>query len=419
MRMAARRHRRRRGWRIGLCWILGPLAVPLLLRGADISVALGSRRAQQPIIARDALVAVDTLVSPAMARYLAAYDVIAIGEGRHQVLAYEQAVIDITLALQPMGARQLLLEMPHAYDREMQAYVLGETPAISPILRQYAGRRLDAIRAANQRLPATERVSVRAIDMNGELSLYTSRLNDLAAELVCEGASIGVLAPVLGRQTAGASVTNVEEVYRALEVHEAELVAAWGRAIYEQILEMTWVQARSIQVIGAYAMDERVGRLAREELIMDLVERRLGEIGSGKTLLHLGGNHIQRQHLMGAQNRWLGGYLAEESPAAAGRAFLLYVTAAEGCYEEDGRPVRFDIARGDGRGRNPAELLGTLSAVARTASPAWQSALLPLDDPYWSVARAEVDYGGIRYTHVPKEQFDGYLLLRRAPCPRG
>jgi hypothetical protein len=412
MRMAERRRRWRRSLRIGFGWILGPLAVLLCLRGADLSVGLAARRALDPIVSRDALVAARGLISPEMARYLASYDVIALGEGRHQVTAYEQAVIDITVALQPLGARQLLLEMPHAYDREMNAYVMGETRAISSILRQYSGRRLDAVRALNASLPPEERVAVRAIDMNGALSLYTDRLNEVAADLAREGAPIDVLAPVLGRQTAGADAGNVDDVCRALEASESELVAAWGRATYDLILEMTWVQARSIQVIGAYAADEGLGRLAREELIMDLVERRLGET-DGKTLLHLGGNHVQRQHLMGASNRWLGGYLAEESPMAAGRVLLLYLTAALGCYQEDGRTIRFDIARHS----SPAELLNTLGAIARERDVAWQAALLPLDDPHWSATPVEVDYGGVRYTHVPKEQFDGYLLLRRVDCP--
>ena len=75
----------------------------------------------------------------------------------------------------------------------------------------------------------------RLEDTLGEVSLVVTDIVmpamdglELAAELGREGSSIGVLTPVLGRQTAGASASNVEEVYRALGAHEAGLVAAWG-----------------------------------------------------------------------------------------------------------------------------------------------------------------------------------------------
>ena len=396
-----------------LCSALMPLLLCVLLARADLSRALTDRRELEPIVRRDAVVASEGYLPASMIARLASYRVIAVGEGRHHVPAYERVVTYLLLALHEAGARQLLIEMPHAYDGEANAYVLGERFYISAVLMQYAGLELRALRDFNRDLPTEERIAVRAIDVNHELSLYTYVLNQMAAELALAGVPTDVLAPVLGRELAGADAFRVEAVYAELLAQSDELVAAWGQDTYDQILEMTWVQEESIRIKSGWESDYARSHAERERIMKELVERRLAEVGDAITILHVGANHIQREHLMGIETEWVGGYLAERSPSASGETYLLYLTAATGCYKgDDGSVVRFKV----GGMRATAELLDVLAATASAQDPGWDGAFLPLDDPRFASSPAEVNYSGVRYTHIPKRQFDGYLLLRRAEC---
>jgi hypothetical protein len=396
-----------------LCSLLLPLLLCVALARADLSGALADRRGLEPVVRRDADVASERFLPTGMLSRLANYRVIAVGEGRHHVAAYEQVVTDLVLALHEAGVRQLLIEMPHAYDGEANAYAMGDRFDISAVLLQYSGTELRALRAFNRDLPAKERIAVRAIDVNHELSLYTYVLNGMATELALAGASTEVLAPVLGRELAGADISRVQAVYSDLLAQAGELVAAWGQETYDRILEMTWVQERSIHVRSGWTLDYAGAHAERERVIKALVERRLSEVGDAITVLHVGANHIQREHLMGIETEWVGGYLAERSISAAGKTFLLYLTAARGCYKaNDGSIVRFRVG-----GMNAtAELLDLLATIASFQHPDWTAAYLPLDDERFATTPIEVNYSGAVYTHNPKRQFDGYLLLRCIEC---
>ncbi|MDH4116765.1 MAG: hypothetical protein OEX04_02235 [Acidimicrobiia bacterium] len=90
---------------------------------------------------------------------------------------------------------------------------------------------------------------------------------------------------------------------------------------------MVEVEAVSIEIREQRKEDDNEGARSREELIKQLVERRIAE-DPGGTVINIGAHHAQKSHLMGTEQQWLGDYLAHESPVVEGPIIVIGSTSA-------------------------------------------------------------------------------------------
>jgi hypothetical protein len=399
-------------------WRLGLVVVLLLFSSCDWVRLRRERRNLMAVVENEMMVMEDGAVSPAVVDYLAHYNVVVLGEGRHGIPVYHDMVVNVTEALHAAGARQLLIEMGHALDHDANAYVLGQRETLSADLAVYLKALLAEIRALNAGLPVEERIEVHTFDVNHYPRYYVTRVSRVADALAAEGADVTVLHPVLEAEDDLVAV-NIEagevgdevltpealaEIHDALQAGQDRLAEAWGADVYNRVVEMTMMELRSMEVRAmwqdAYAEAHRL----REEVMKDIVDRRLSEAAAdgAQTVIHAGGNHAQNQHVMGTEKEWLGGYLANRSPYGGDQAFLLLITAARGT-KPGGES--FDVYDNG----NPAELFKVLDTASRG-----KPVFLPLDDDYFLEQDIAVNYSGDVWRIRLKEQYDGYLLLPRA-----
>ncbi len=348
------------------------------------------------VVERDLMTFPQGNISPTFVDYLSNHEVIVLGENHH-VQEHHALVADLVAALHAKGGRQLLIEIYHAYDGMIEDYVLGRADALDPVVESYFGFLLREVRAFNQGLPDDQKIHVRPIDINHYPDVYRQQLALIARQLADAAPLTEFLA-----QPAEAYPDTLSPFYQQLQTQRTTYVAAWGQATYDRILEMTGVELRSVEIRALWQPQYAQAHVMREDLIKDLVDARLAQ-ADGPTLINVGYNHAQREHLMGTEKEWLGEYLAVRSPHAAGNTTLICVVPARGeLVKNGGKIVPFDLQDKSG----PGELLHVMSAHA-----ADQVAFLPLDDPIFEKQKITVNYGGNLYTHRPKALYDGYVLL--------
>ncbi len=218
---------------------------PLTLMVGLLCAACQDRAPSPPqlraVIQRDtAIFTAGTIPDPVIER-LSRADVVIIGEV-HRVREHQELVGRLVPALHARGFRQILLELAHADDWWLDAYVTDELPSLSPKpARQVSGRALAAIREFNQGLPAEERIHAHAIDVNhaGYGRAFVQSLGWLlpylkSAELVQafrDGYSVE-------------SETQIEQLTSFLErlkADEVSLSAAWGGRWHSALVEMVEV----------------------------------------------------------------------------------------------------------------------------------------------------------------------------------
>lgn len=349
------------------------------------------------VIDRDHIILEEDGIPEALIERLSEYSVVVLGEGSHYTYEFPQLGVEIALALYDSGYRLILIEFYHSFNAQIEEYVLNRTEQLDPFLEQAYGPFLTQVQEFNIGLPDESKVHVQAVDINHRPEQYATALQRLANGIP----ESDIIREFISNTANALNIEELENFYQLLLVSEESFKRSWGEAIYDWILEMTWVQLATLPIRANWESDHVQAHEMREEVIKELVERRLDQ-DNNHVVVYFGGNHIQREHLMGTEKEWLGGYLANRSPHTAGDTFLLYLTAAKSDYLREREITRFDIREN----HNWSELFRVLTDRAKG-----KPAFLPLDDKIFATETITVNYQGSVLRHKPKEQFDGFILL--------
>jgi hypothetical protein len=361
------------------------------------------------VVARDGIAFEGPVLSPPVLDRLAEHRVLVLGETHHLREHYELTTV-LLRDLHSRGFRQLLVEQPQRADWWLDDYVRGgplQPPWEPPPNRQ---RKYGSLREFNAGLPPNERIRVRAIDANETYYGGATSFRGLLAGLVGYFPSAGPVDTFLQADyaSAPAQIKAIDELAATLEADRATLLASWGQARYEAVVEMVEVERASIDIrVDRVNNDDRAAR-AREAVIKRLVDARIA--GSpDRTVINIGGNHAQKVHLKGTSQEWLGDYLVHRSPAVGGSAFVVAFVSARIDLEPGSSGTPFD-----GLATSPPNELFRVIAEARPGL----NVFLPLDDPIFSKDGIRVNFEETIYVCALKEHYDAVLqygLAHRVP----
>lgn len=332
----------------------------------------------------------------------------------HNIRQHVDLVGELVAQLHGRGTRLLLLEGYHAETWLANAWCQGQIDELSVTTEKYFGRLLRRIRTLNLALPESERVQIAFIDINHRAWAVPSALARLMGHRAMPEGTSRFLADI-GWDVA-LSVEQAQELF--VQAHEADTsrlmraMAAYHSALERaqaprDLLELVDTGIRSLEVRAIWETEgEHVAHPAREDVIHDLVERRLREANAaghrGPVVLNVGGFHAQKRHVMGTEKVWLAERLAQKSSATGGKATTLMVGIARSVQHFGSIPGPFTLETHG----PPGELFAIIESQV-----APRAAYLPLDDPYFSRSPVDVNYLGQVVRHRPGEQFDAYILL--------
>jgi hypothetical protein len=340
---------------------------------------------------------------------LALNQVVVLGE-THHLREHWAFVATVLQDLHSRGFRQLLFEAPHMADWLFDDYVTGGEiePRWSP--PGFYEKRLAAIREFNLTLPPEERIHVRAIDVNeehhGGAQAFRSQLVKAARHLPDSDVIDEFMKVNVTQHTA--EVEAIESLLTALEDQRDSLIDSWGRSWYAIVVEMAEVERASIDIRADRKSDDGRAARAREDVIKELADARIGEV-SGGTVINIGGHHAQKAHMMGTNQEWLGDYLVHRSSAVDGSVIVLNISSARTELEPGAEGTPFDVI--DTSPEN--ELL-------RVMAETWpgRTVFMPLDDPIFSEHTVAFNSEETIYVTSLNEQFDAVLqygLAHRMP----
>ena len=195
----------------------------------------------------------------------------------------------------------------------------------------------------------------------------------------------------------------------ALERDRVDLIELWGADWYGNVVRMLEVELASIDVRAERREDDNDGARAREEIIKQLVDKRVAECSCG-TVINIGGHHAQKSHLMGTEQEWMGDYLAHQSTVVDGSIIVVGFSSARTELEPGAGGTPFDIL----------ESASPDNEVLRLMAETWPgpTVFLPLDDPLFSDRRVAYNSEDVIYATSLNEQYDAiiqYGLAHRMP----
>jgi len=334
--------------------------------------------------------------------------VVIVGE-THHLAEHRQWMAALVRGLHARGYRELLMELPHMVDWLLVDFVLDRNPVTNwELPEDLGGELLKAVRDFNRTVPDGEKFLVRAIDANLDEYGGTDAFLDLFgwyANLLPDSGPIATFfsspydTPV--RQSAA-----IESLREDLEVQRDELTLAWGTSAFETVSGIVEVEQASVPIRADRQDRYDASVRAREEVIKQLCDARIGVNPSG-IIINIGGNHAQKTRFKGTDLEWLGDYLAHRSPAAGGSVFVLAVTAAR-IVSPDGSSTLYDLGASP-----PNELF-------RVMGETWpnRTVLLPLDDPLFTNESVLVNFEAEIYSTRLKLVYDAvlqYPLAHRDP----
>lgn len=388
---------------------------------AGVSVALGivvgcssvteiPRAELAPVVERDGIPFEGATIPDVVIDRLAANRVVLLGE-THHLREHYAFVAELLGALHGRGFRQLLVEWPHMADWLLEDYVgdgqiaPGWEPPIS-----LGGPMLAAIRDFNDTLPVAQRIHVRAIDVNlddyGGATSFRNLLGTVAAYLSTPGPITTFLAADYG--TAAAQANAIDMLQTALAADQAALIAAWGVAWYDAVVEMADVEATSIEIRRIRGTDyDRSVRL-REDAIKRLADARIGGYPD-RSVINVGGTHAQKSPFKGADLEWLGDYLVHRSTAIDGPIVVVAVVAARIELEAGAGGTPYDVVDS-----SPENELFRVMVDTRPG----QIVFLPFDDPLLARDGVVLNFEGTLYVAAPRTHYDAALqfaLAHRVP----
>lgn len=352
------------------------------------------------VVERDGVAFTGTEIPDEVIDRLAAHRLVIVGE-THGVREHGELMTALLATLHRRGFGQLLMEWPQAADWLLDDYVSGgrlepdwEPP---PSLN---GGLIRGIRAFNAELPEDQRLRVRGVDVN--LSDYggATAFRDLIRSYADHLGAWGPVAAFLQADyvTASQQDRSLRDLRTALTSREAELRSAWGATPYDLIVEMVEVEVVSVAVRANREDHYDLSVRLRESAMKRLADLRLNGYAR-RTILNVGGNHAQKNHLKGTSQEWLGDYLVHRSEAVGGTVFVVGVVPARTA--PGGGYSHFDLL--DDSPENE---------LFRVMNETWpeQTVFLPLDDPLFRAGGVPVNFERTIYVCALKEQYDGILL---------
>jgi hypothetical protein len=366
--------------------------------GEDAAPAGEVRR----VVERDALFWDGDRVPADVVAFLTGTRVLVVGEV-HQSRDHYALWAGLVPALHQAGVRQLLLEWPQAGDWRLNAFARGDAGLNWQPSDILGGQWIRAIRTLNQSLPETERIAVRAIDVNhpGYGGARTFSENVVAfADSLGDAADLTTWASAYPGDAAGQRQALAS--FRGRLTSERDtFVSRWGQSHYDTVLEMVDIETDSVGVRESWDRDYDGAFRRREDVMKRLAEARLAET-RGRTIVNVGGSHAQKERHRGTQQEWLGEYLVRRSPAASGQTLTLWVTGSRGEYRFNDTPTSFDL-----RTQSPEnEVLRITSELAGS-----RTALLPLSDPIFLDRQVAVNYLEGVFICSPKRQYDAFIVM--------
>jgi len=352
-------------------------------------------------------------VSTTVIDWLADHRVVVIGE-THLIREQRQLTAAVVEALHARGYRQLLLEWPHFADWVMSDFVIdgdrGDA-AWRPPTWLY-GDLLTAIRDFNRSLPTEEKVVVRGIDVNldeyGGATDFLASLGGLSRRLADPGPLDAFLQS--DYETADEQTTALATLRDELDARRPELLGMWGDDWYQTISEMIDIETESVPIRTAREDNYDASAADREDVMKRICDRLIGATEGG-TVINVGGNHAQKERLMGTEHEWLGDYLVNRSPVAAGDTIVVSVVPAKVTADYPTDLPDFDVLD-----KSPDNELFRLIAETWPA----QRVFLPFDDPLFALDGVPMNYEGTIRITAPKLHYDAIVVLpltHRIPLP--
>ncbi|MFU8771107.1 MAG: hypothetical protein ACNA8H_01670, partial [Anaerolineales bacterium] len=221
------------------------------------------------VIDRDQIIFEDDGIPETFIERLSGYSVVVLGEGSHYTYEFPQLGLDIALALHDSGYRLILIEFYHAFNAEIEDYVLNRMEQLDPFLEQAYGPFLTQVQEFNIGLPEELKVHVQAVDINHRPEQYATSLQGLANRIP----EADIVREFISNTANGLNIEELENFYQLLLVGEDTFKPSWGGANYDWILEMTWVQLATLPIRKNWEVDRVEAHKMREEVIKELVER--------------------------------------------------------------------------------------------------------------------------------------------------
>jgi hypothetical protein len=288
----------------------------------------------------------------------------------------------------------------------------GLEPDWTPPLGLVGGETILAVRDFNRSLPVSDRVHVRAIDVNldeyGGASSFQTMLHSLSLHLSDPG-PIATF-PASGYDTPAHQTNSLNQLQDELHSRQGNLETTWGPHWYSVITEMVEVELDSVSIRARRSSEYDQTSREREDVIKQIVDDRLEET-QDKTLINVGNTHAQKAQLIGTSAEWLGDYLVHKSQAGKGSIFVISIMPAQ---------IVSD-------GANPEQLFNLEdkspeNELWRVMHEAWpdQIVFLALDDAVFNTNEILMNFDGTIYEGVPKTQYDALVLLpmgHREPNP--
>ncbi|QNO14348.1 hypothetical protein HYG86_05950 [Alkalicella caledoniensis] len=337
---------------------------------------------------------------------------VVVGE-YHGIQEHKDFVTDLMLDLNNYNQfDQLLLEMSHSLGWILEDYTWGVLDQLPAYFQSLPQADISRIRDFNQRVPEEERIRVRAIDINhSPIFMGVSLRTMLEIGLIEYKEPVEEFLSVFDDNKGiiednKAFYKHVEEFYQNLIAEEANLTEVWGERYYHRILDIVEIEIQSI--VCRKPLEEGNVQLRsqlREDFIKNMVDGYLKKNNNG-TIINVGFYHAQNSHFLGTENKWLGEYLKHQSPYTNKKSYSLVVVPAKGEIKwGDTEYKTIDITRSGRRD----ELLRIMKDLAEE-----RRAFLSLDDVLFLEKAIYINYHYTMLNIIPKEQFDGFVLLPRA-----
>ena len=371
--------------------------------GACASITEVEAPALEEVLLRDGRPFESGRLPGALVDRLADHRLVIIGE-THFIRDHRELVADVLQSLHARGFRQLLWEWPQAADVLVADFVHdgGLVPDWDPP-RILGGDLLLAIREFNRSLPSEQQIRVRGIDVNlddyGGAGMFMDQLRLVAIPLDPPGPLTAFLSG--GERAPRRHARALEALSEALEDQATQLAGSWGRDRFEQVSEMVAIERASATVRSLREDRYEMSVKLRENVMKQLVDRRLERDPSG-AVLNVGSSHAQKSVLRGTDQEWLGDYLVHRSRATGGSVFVLDVSPVLIVPERENGTVYFDVAESSPE-----------NELFRSLSRTWPSlsVFLPLDDPLFRRGGIAMNFEEVIWVCAPKEQYDGVVVL--------
>lgn len=354
----------------------------------------------------------ETVIPTELIKRIEDKKVVVVGE-YHGIQEHKDFVTDLMLDLNHYNQfDQLLLEMSHSLGWILEDYTWGLIDQLPAYFERLPQADISRIRDFNQNVPEEQKIRVRAIDINHNPTFMGVSLRTMLQMGLLEYEE--PVEEFLSVFDEGKSIIednkafyeHVEGFYHKLIAEEANLIEVWGETYYHRILDIAEIELQSI--ICRRPLEDGNVQLRsqlREDIMKNMVDEYLKENNQG-TIINVGLNHAQNSHFLGTENKWLGEYLKNQSPYTNEKSYSLVVV-----------PVKGEILWGDTEYKTiditssgkKDELFRIMEGLAGE-----RRAFLSLDDVLFREKAVYMNYHYAILNIIPKEQFDGFVLLPRA-----